>query len=171
MRFAAYPSSRDSASAIDSGVNAATAASCGSTGGQMVKLPVRRSTARLSSRGTSIHPSRQPVIAKYFEKLFITTDSREVSHAQLVAGAPGYTSPWYTSSLISRTPDDAHQPAIAASSSGGITVPVGLAGLATTTPATGGSSSVSIASVGWNRVSGPHGNSTTSQPSAVRMLR
>ena len=36
-------------SAIDSGVNAATAANCGSTGGQMVKLPVRQSTARCSS--------------------------------------------------------------------------------------------------------------------------
>ena len=64
-----------------------------------------------------------------------------------------------------------HHDAIAASSSGGITVPVGLAGLATMTPCTGGSSSASIATVGWNRVSGPHGISTTSQPSAERMLR
>ena len=55
---------------------------------------------------------------------------------------------------------------MAASSSGGITVPVGLAGLATTTPCTGGSSAASICAVGWNRVSGPHGISTTSQPKA-----
>ena len=43
--------------------------------------------------------------------------------------------------------------------------------LATTRPRTGRSSSSSIRTVGWNRVSGPHGSSTTSQPSAVRMLR
>ena len=54
----------------------------------MVKFPVRQSTARCSSCGTSSQPSRQPVIAKYFEKLFTTTASRDVSHAQLVAGAP-----------------------------------------------------------------------------------
>src|SRR5829696_315598 len=129
---------------MDSGVKAATAAVCESTGGQMVKLPVRRSTARCSSVGTSNQPSRQPVIAKYFEKLLTTTASRDVCHAQLVAGAPSYTSPWYTSSLISRTPDRSHHDAIAASSSGGITVPVGLAGLATMTPCTGESRSASI---------------------------
>ena len=75
-------------------MNAATAAIWDSTGGQMVKLPVRQSTARRSGLGTSSHPSRQPVIAKYFEKLFTTIASREVVHAQLVCGAPGYTSPW-----------------------------------------------------------------------------
>ena len=61
---------------------------CASAGGQMVKFPVRQSTARCSSRGTSSHPSRHPVIAKYFEKLFTTMASRDVSHAQLVSGAP-----------------------------------------------------------------------------------
>ena len=83
-----------SASAIDSGVNAATAAIWDSAGGQMVKFPVRQSTARCSSCGTSSQPSRHPVIAKYFEKLFTTTASRDVSHAQLVSGAPSYTRPW-----------------------------------------------------------------------------
>ena len=34
------------------------------------------------------------VIAKYFEKLLTTTASRDVRHAQLVAGAPSYTKPW-----------------------------------------------------------------------------
>ena len=38
--------------------------------------------------GTSSQPSRHPVIAKYFEKLFTTIDSRDVSHAQLASGAP-----------------------------------------------------------------------------------
>src|SRR6476620_8879896 len=156
---------------MDSGVNAAIAASWASAGGQIVKLPVRQSTARFSSSGTSSQPSRHPVIAKYFEKLLTTTASRDVSHAQLVAGEPSYTRPWYTSSLIRRTPDAAHHDAIAASSSGGITVPVGLAGLATITPAMGGSRSASIWAVGWNRVSGPQGISTTSQPSAERMFR
>ena len=69
-------------------------ATCGSAGGQMVKFPVRQSTARCSSCGTSSQPSRQPVIAKYFEKLLTTTASRDVCHAQLVAGAPSYTRPW-----------------------------------------------------------------------------
>ena len=60
---------------------------------------------------------------------------------------------------------------MAANSAGGMTVPVGLAGLATMTPCTGGSSSASICAVGWNRVCGPHGMSTTSHPSADRMFR
>ena len=76
------------------GVNAATAAYCASTGGQMVKLPVRQSIVRCSDLGTNSQPSRQPVIAKYFEKLLTTTASREVLQAQLVCGAPGYTRPW-----------------------------------------------------------------------------
>ena len=137
----------------------------------MVKLPVRQSTARLSSSGTSIQPSRHPVIAKYFEKLLTTNGISRRLPCAAGRWRTAYTRPWYTSSLISRTPDAAHHDAIAASSSGGITVPVGLAGLATITPATGGSSSASICTVGWNRVSGPHGSSTTSQPSADRMLR
>jgi hypothetical protein len=53
-----------------------------------------QSTARCNSRGTSSQPSRHPVIAKYFEKLLTTTASRDVCHAQLVAGAPSYTRPW-----------------------------------------------------------------------------
>lgn len=60
---------------------------------------------------------------------------------------------------------------MAANSSGAITVPVGLAGLATMTPCTGGSSTASIAAVGWNRVCGPQGISTTSQPNADKMFR
>ena len=64
-----------------------------------------------------------------------------------------------------------HQRAIAANSAGGSTVPVGFAGLATITPRTGGSRAASISTVGWNRVCGPHSISTTSQPSAERMLR
>src|ERR1700704_1396019 len=102
----------------------------------MVNFPDRQSTAGGNVGGTSSQPSRHPVIAKYFEKLLTTNASRDVCHAQLVAGAPSYTRPWYTSSLISCTPDSAHHDAIAASSPGGITVPVGLAGLATTTPRT-----------------------------------
>ena len=47
----------------------------------------------------------------------------------------------------------------------------GWPGLATITPCTGGSKSASICAVGWKRVSGPQGISTTSQPSADRMLR
>ncbi len=70
-------------------MNAATAAYCGSTGGQMVKFPVRQSTARRNSAGTSSQPSRQPVIAKYFEKLLTTTALRDVCQAHDVSGAPG----------------------------------------------------------------------------------
>ena len=68
------------------GVKAATAATCARAGGQMVKFPVRQSTARWSSCGTSSQPRRQPVIAKYFEKLFTTTASRDVCQAQLAGG-------------------------------------------------------------------------------------
>ena len=52
-------------------------------------------------------------------------------------------------------------------------VPVGLAGLATTRPLSGAAacSSATCSTVGWNRVSGPVGISTTSQPSAVSTLR
>jgi len=53
-----------------------------------VKLPVRQSTARRSRGGTSSQPSRQPVIEKYFENELTTTASRDVSHAEDVAGAP-----------------------------------------------------------------------------------
>ncbi|OBI72343.1 hypothetical protein A5663_07890 [Mycobacterium sp. E740] len=66
---------------------------------------------------------------------------------------------------------DPNDVVITTGSSGGITVPVGLAGLATMTPRTGGSSSSSICTVGWKRVSGPQGISTTSQPSADKMFR
>ena len=45
-RLTAYCSTSASASVIDSGSNAAMAASCGRVGGQIEKLPVRRSTAR-----------------------------------------------------------------------------------------------------------------------------
>ena len=62
-------------------MNAAIAACCASTGGQIVKLPVSTSTGRRSCSGTSIQPIRQPVIEKYLENELNTTASREVSHA------------------------------------------------------------------------------------------
>src|SRR3954447_18099896 len=87
-RLPAYRATCPSASAEPSGVEAATAARWGSAGGQIVKLPVRRSTARRSRSGTSSQPSRQPVIEKYLEKELTTIASREVAHALDVAGAP-----------------------------------------------------------------------------------
>ena len=54
-----------------------------------MKFPVRQSTARRNSLGTSSQPSRQPVIAKYFEKLFTTMALRDVCQAHEVSGAPG----------------------------------------------------------------------------------
>jgi hypothetical protein len=54
-----------------------------------VKLPVRQSAARRSRGGTSSQPSRHPVIEKYFEKELTTIASRELLHADNVAGAPG----------------------------------------------------------------------------------
>ncbi len=50
-------------------------------------------------------------------------------------------------------------------------VPVGFAGLATTSPCTGSSSASSISTVGWKRDSGPAGSSTTSHPRAASTLR
>ena len=49
-----------------------------SAGGQMVKLPVSTSTGRRRSSGTSIQPSRQPVIEKYLLKEPNTIAEREV---------------------------------------------------------------------------------------------
>ncbi|KEI44616.1 hypothetical protein GU90_08885 [Saccharopolyspora rectivirgula] len=64
-----------------------------------------------------------------------------------------------------------HHSARPASSSRDSTVPVGFAGLATISPWTGSSSCSSSSTVGWNRVVPSVASSTTSQPSARRMLR
>jgi len=61
------------------------------------------SIARSSRGGTSIQPSRQPVIEKYLEKE-LTTTAGGSTHADAVAGLPAKEMPWYTSSLISCTP-------------------------------------------------------------------
>ena len=65
-------------------MNAATAAYCEIAGGHTVMFDASRCSARRRSAGTSIQPSRQPVIEKYFDTEPITTDSREVSHADAV---------------------------------------------------------------------------------------
>src|SRR5215213_10192900 len=52
-----------------------------SAGGQIVKLPVSTSTGRRMSSGTSIQPSRQPVIEKYLENDPKVTPVREVCQA------------------------------------------------------------------------------------------
>ena len=62
-------------------MKAAMAAYWLSTGGQMVKLPVSTSTGRRRSSGTSIQPSRQPVIEKYLRE-------RAEHHAR-ARGLPG----------------------------------------------------------------------------------
>ena len=49
-------------------------------------------------------------------------------------------------------------------------VPAGLHGLATIRPSGGGSSRSSIATLGWNRVSGPASRITGCMPEAVRMF-
>ena len=41
----------------------------------------RRSTVRICPSGTTIHPMRQPVIEKYFEKELTTQTSSEISSA------------------------------------------------------------------------------------------
>src|SRR3954469_5985452 len=99
-RLSAYLATCPSSSAIDSGVKAATAACCASAGGQMVKLPVSTSTGRRRSSGTSIQPSRHPVIEKYFENDPNVTPVRDVCQADDVA-APDvepvetpYVMPW-----------------------------------------------------------------------------
>ncbi len=61
--------------------------------------------------------------------------------------------------------------AIAASSSLGMMVPVGLAGLATMTPAGAGSMASRWAAVSWKRLSGPHSISTGTMCRALRVLR
>src|SRR4051794_12954050 len=80
-RLAAYLATWPSSSAYVASSKAARHARWASTGGQIVKLPVSTSTARLSPSGTSIQPIRQPVIEKYLEKELNTTASRLVSQA------------------------------------------------------------------------------------------
>ena len=53
----------------------------------MKRFWVSRSTALARSSGTTIQPSRQPVIAKYFENPLITT-ARSEQAATLAAGSP-----------------------------------------------------------------------------------
>ena len=62
-------------------MKAAIAAYWLSTGGQIVKFPVSTSTGLRRSSGTSIQPSRQPVIEKYLENEPNTTPVREVCQA------------------------------------------------------------------------------------------
>ena len=61
--------------------------------------------------------------------------------------------------------------AIRSSSSGAMTVPVGLAGLARITPAGGGSIASSACAVIWKRTSGPQAISTGCMWSARSVLR
>ena len=69
-------------------MNAATAAYWRGAGGQMREVAGQAVDRRArSSAGTSIQPSRQPVIEKYLEKLFTTIASREVRQA-LASGSP-----------------------------------------------------------------------------------
>lgn len=60
----------------------------------MVKLPVSTSTARRSRSGTSIQPSRHPVMEKYFEKEWSTTASREACQAVACCIGEAYSMPW-----------------------------------------------------------------------------
>ena len=59
---------------------------------------------------------------------------------------------------------------MAANSSGCSIVPTGLHGLATINPSGTGSNFSSIATLGWNRVSGPASMMTGVMPKAVMML-
>src|SRR3954447_9811466 len=93
-RFSAYLATCASHSAYDASSNAATAACCDSTGGQMVKLPVSASTGRRSGSGTSIQPIRHPVIEKYLENELKRTASRDVSHAEECRVGVAYSMPW-----------------------------------------------------------------------------
>ena len=58
----------------------------------MVKLPVSAPTAVRSRSGSSIQPSRQPVMHQYLENEFTTIASRDVRHAQST-GSPNVM-PW-----------------------------------------------------------------------------
>ena len=135
-----------------------------------MKLPVSTSTGRRSRSGTSIQPIRQPVIEKYFENEPKTTASRLVSHARAGRAAARRRAGRTRCRGRSRRRSAArrcasHHGAIAASSSGSSMVPVGLAGLATTSPLMVRSSCARAArrSAGTGSP-GPHGISTTSQP-------
>ena len=163
-----------SSSAYASSLNAARHARCASTGGQIVKLPVSTSTARRSRSGTSIQPMRQPVIEKYFEKLPNTT--------RLAAGLP-------RAARASRCAGlgvlDAVVDLVADQLDAGLLAVrrqrrqlgrqqhragrVGRAGDDEALEVAG--SPASCSTVGWKRVSGPVGISTTSQPSAASTLR
>ena len=53
--------------------NAASAAICAICGAEINKFCAKHSTGRTRSFGSTIQPTRQPVIEKYFENEFTTT--------------------------------------------------------------------------------------------------
>ncbi len=102
----------------------------------MKKFCARHSTARSSAGGTTIQPSRQPVIEKYFEKLLTTMASsldgerrrrRDAAIGQAVIDLVGNEADAGGAAIA----------ASAASSAGDSIVPVGLAGLAMISPSIG----------------------------------
>ena len=141
----------------------------------MVKLPVSTSTGRRRSSGTSIQPSRQPVIEKYLLKEPNTMAEREVCQAErrllcrldvavldavvdLVAEQPHAT-------RLAPRGDGVELVGRAASCRSG------WPGRRSPGRAMGPRSRSSWCTVGWKRVSGPQSISTTLQPRAVSTLR
>ena len=140
-----------------------------STGGQMVKLPASTSTGRRRSSGTSIQPSRQPVIEKYLLNEPKTTPVREVSQALRGLHAVG-------DPVVDLVADEAYAVLLAPAGDRGELVgrhhrAGGVGGGGDDEAGDGPSTAASCATVGWNRVSGPQSISTTSQPRAVSTLR
>src|SRR5205814_9884894 len=93
---------RSSTIAIVSGAKHASAACRASVEGEMKRFCASFSTSRTIPDGTTIQPSRQPVIWKYLEKLLMTNTSSPDSTADRETGRPreggdpisSYTSPW-----------------------------------------------------------------------------
>ena len=64
---------------------AASAAICDSVGTEIARFCCSRSIGRTSGSGTTIQPTRQPVMQKYFENELITSACGE-SSAAVTAG-------------------------------------------------------------------------------------
>ena len=70
-------------------------ACCASAGGESATLPASASTGPTSSSGSTSQPSRQPVIAQYFENEFTTTAPWPTNVAAVAcATSSEYAMPW-----------------------------------------------------------------------------
>ena len=142
-------------------------------GGHIVRFDVEPFDRRdAAARATSIQPSRQPVMREVLR--------HRSHHDRLPRGAPTHTHVGLaavTDAVVDLVGDQQRAVGVAPA---GERRQLGRIedrcrsdwpGSRRSDPAGGPSSASSIATVGWNRVSGPQSSSTTSQPNAASVFR